>query len=38
MELPMFFARLRARDDALGRAMTAEEVTELLASAGSDSG
>ena len=37
-ELPRFFARLRAREDALGRAMTAEEVTGLLSSPGSDSG
>jgi predicted metal-dependent enzyme (double-stranded beta helix superfamily) len=29
--LPAFFQRLRAREDALGRAMTADEVTELLA-------
>jgi predicted metal-dependent enzyme (double-stranded beta helix superfamily) len=30
--LPAFFERLRAHEDALGRAMTAEEVTELLSS------
>jgi predicted metal-dependent enzyme (double-stranded beta helix superfamily) len=28
--LPAFFARLRAHEDALGRAMTAKEVTTLL--------
>lgn len=28
--LPAFFERLRAHEDALGRTMTAEEVTELL--------
>jgi predicted metal-dependent enzyme (double-stranded beta helix superfamily) len=28
--LPAFFERLRAHEDALGRPMTAEEVTELL--------
>ena len=30
--LPAFFERLRAQEDALGRAMTTEEVTELLSS------
>jgi predicted metal-dependent enzyme (double-stranded beta helix superfamily) len=30
--LPALFERLRAHEDALGRAMTAEEVSELLAS------
>ena len=30
--LPAFFERLRAHEDALGRAMTADEVTELLSS------
>lgn len=30
--LPALFGRLRAHEDALGRAMTAEEVTELLSS------
>jgi len=28
--LPAFFRRLRAREDTLGRAMTTDEVTELL--------
>jgi predicted metal-dependent enzyme (double-stranded beta helix superfamily) len=30
--LPAFFERLRTRENALGRAMTAEEVTRLLSS------
>ena len=30
--LPALFERLRAREDTLGRAMTVEEVTELLSS------
>lgn len=30
--LPAFFERLRTREHALGRAMTADEVTELLSS------
>lgn len=30
--MPALFARLRAREDALGRAMFVEEVTELLSS------
>jgi predicted metal-dependent enzyme (double-stranded beta helix superfamily) len=30
--LPAFFARLRTREHALGRPMTAEEVAELLSS------
>ena len=34
--LPAFFQRLRAREDALGRAMSVEEVTELLASSAPD--
>jgi hypothetical protein len=31
-KLPVFFERLRARENALGRAMTAEELTGLLSS------
>jgi predicted metal-dependent enzyme (double-stranded beta helix superfamily) len=31
--LPAFFERLRTREDALGRAMSVEEVTELLSAA-----
>jgi hypothetical protein len=34
--LPAFFRWLRAREDALGRAMTVEEVTELLSSPAPD--
>jgi predicted metal-dependent enzyme (double-stranded beta helix superfamily) len=34
--LPQLFDRLRAREDALGRAMTADEVAELLSSPAPD--
>ena len=36
--LPSFFERLRAHEDALGRAMTAEEVTKLLSSSAAGPG
>lgn len=36
--LPAFFERLRAREDGLGRAMSVEEVTELLSSPAPDPG
>lgn len=36
--LPAFFERLRTHEDALGRAMTADEVTELLSSSAAGPG